>query len=191
MFFWALVVTYGKGKDKNIDAFKGERIFSIVYPSDIDLNSHMNNARYIRLLNYCRRSFFTSIGVWEIARKHNLNMIVAAQSIRYRRELTLFKRYSINTRIVSFSDDDADRCFFVETRFEDLSGFVCAIHHTKYKIVGANLSCARPGFLLQCAGAIAKNAKLEDYSPNGFVQLWEKANMSSSLELNPKKKYNH
>jgi hypothetical protein len=33
-------------------------------PVDIDQNGHMNNAKFLRVLNYSRRSFWQRNGVW-------------------------------------------------------------------------------------------------------------------------------
>jgi hypothetical protein len=44
------------------DPFDGHEYNSFVASSDLDRNNHMNNARYVRELNFSRRSFFHSIG---------------------------------------------------------------------------------------------------------------------------------
>ena len=54
--------------------------------------------------------------------------------IRYRKDLKLWHKYSTRTRILCWSKEE--QCFYVEVQFENKDGFVCAIHHTKYRIVG-------------------------------------------------------
>jgi hypothetical protein len=73
---------------------------TMVYPVDIDRNGHMTNFRYIRELNFARRHFFVSSGLWSYLRQQNLNLIVRTQTIRHRKELRCWQRYVIRTRLL-------------------------------------------------------------------------------------------
>lgn len=171
-------------------------VTGVLFPSrvlwcDIDHNQHMNNARYLRELNYSRRQFFVSIGLWHLLRRQGLNLIVASQCIRYRKELKLFMAFHIRTRILAWSD--VERCFWVESRFER-EGFVCAIHHVKYVLVGDKSTT--PSSLLRQAG-ISLNAQsgitsvesdlIDDNHLPPFIKAWKDSHDISSKELNPRK----
>jgi acyl-CoA thioesterase FadM len=160
---------------------------------DIDHNQHMNNARYLRELNYSRRHFFVSIGLWPLLRRQGLNLIVASQCIRYRKELKLFMEFHIRTRILAWSD--VDRCFWVESTFER-GGFVCAIHHVKYVLVGdktitpsALLRQAKVSLNQQSTTGISsiESDLTDDSHLPPFIQAWKTSHDISSKELNPKK----
>jgi acyl-CoA thioesterase FadM len=179
---------------------------TMVYPVDIDRNGHMNNSRYLRELNFSRRYFFVKIGVWPLLKKHNVNLLVRSQTIRHRRDLRVWERYTIRTRLIAWSD--IDRCFYLESRFER-HGFIHAIHHVKYSVVSnlktekANLTS--PSALLAAAKVkILKNRGQEvqqvdaDADNNGtsadsrlkeslppVIEAWNRANDISSRELNP------
>ena len=144
----------------------------------------MNNARYIRYLNFTRRHFFRKTGIWQVVEKEKGNMIVVAQTIRYRRELKFFDDFSIETRIVCFSD--LDKVFYVESRFKDLEGFICAVHYLKYKLVGKDIQS--PSVILDTASG--KASHMWDVATHGtdtnFIAAWNKANSISSEELNPR-----
>jgi hypothetical protein len=73
---------------------------TMVFPVDIDRNGHMTNFRYIRELNFARRHFFVSSGLWSYLRQQNLNLIVRTQTIRHRKELRCWQRYVIRTRLL-------------------------------------------------------------------------------------------
>ena len=58
-----------------------------MWPQDVDRNAHMNNAKFLRVGNYCRRSLWAKCGVWDVclsAEPHKVNLIVTATTIRYR-----------------------------------------------------------------------------------------------------------
>lgn len=75
-----------------------------VYPNDIDRNNHMNNARYIYLLNFSRRRLFYALGLWPILQKHGLNLVVKSQMIRHRKELKVWDVYLIRSRVICVSE---------------------------------------------------------------------------------------
>lgn len=172
----------------------------IVLPSWLDRNMHMSNARYVYELNFSRRHFFHTKGFWDFMRNHNCIFLVQAQSIRYRKELNLWDRFIIQTRVIDWNDRES--CFYVESRFiHKATNFISAIHHLKYKIVDHAKSSTekiRPTDLLTELGLIPANYHHRDpllltseqlhNDNNTFVSLWENANHRNSLELNPSKK---
>ena len=165
----------------------------VVTYGDIDRNKHMNNARYIRALNFSRRHFFVTIGLWKPLRRQGLNLIVSAQTVRYRRELRLFDRYCIRTRIRAWSE--ARRCFYVESRFEGVGdGFVHAVHVCQYTLVGGGgsrlpaLATLLQDVPLSQEGR-AKVGSAGDTTLPPTIQHWNDANDASSRELNPAKAY--
>ncbi|KAJ1430623.1 HotDog domain-containing protein [Ochromonadaceae sp. CCMP2298] len=187
----------------------------VVRAADIDRNLHMNNARYVFLLNFTRRKLFNTLGLWSLCRSWGSNMIVKAQSIRYRKELKLGEAFTIRCRILGWHE--AQHCFYVETLFLNDVGFVLAVHHLKYVLVGdkglgdKGLRYCSPTFALQTAqlippdfrapseddtycsysGAIVTNHCADSgiiYADgeNEFVEQWEKANAACSKALNPR-----
>lgn len=106
-----------------------------VLPSDIDRGWHMNNAKYIRQLNFSRKYFWRKLGIWQRISELGWTMVVVAQSIRYRRELKLWDRYEIVSRLVCFVDSDYS--FYIESKFVK-NNFVHAIHWAKYRPIPTN-----------------------------------------------------
>lgn len=158
-----------------------------VFPCDIDRNGHMNNARYIRELNFARRHFFVSLGLWAYGQSNNINFIVGSQTIRYRRELHVFQYYTIEHRILAWSN--SEKCFYIEAKFIR-NKFVMAVQVVKYMIVGStHLDKLRlqPTEIMKACGILPNDFECKDQiSP--FVDAWEISNRISSLELNPSKK---
>ncbi|CAM9138520.1 unnamed protein product, partial [Ectocarpus fasciculatus] len=90
----------------------------------------MNNAKYIRHLNFSRKYLWRKLGIWQYVSKVDWTMVLMAQSIRYRRELKLWNRYEIVSRLACYVD--AECSFYIESKFMK-GNFVHAIHWAKYR----------------------------------------------------------
>ena len=176
-----------KQSDPDVTLDKSGIVYhSIVLPVDIDRNLHMNNFRYIRELNFARRHFFVSSGLWSYLKAQKLNLVVRTQTIRHRKELFCWQRYIIRTRLLGWSE--IDKSYYLEARFE-INGFVHAIHHTKYIIIrekGVDPLKSSPTMLLKSAMVnIHNNLSLsEKENLPLFITTWNEANAISSQELN-------
>jgi acyl-CoA thioesterase FadM len=186
-----------KKPDVNVDD-EGITFESMVYPSDIDRNGHMNNSRYLRELNFSRRHFFVTTGIWHILKEIGANFFIRSQTIRYRKEMVVWSRYTIRTKLIAWSD--AEKCFYIESRFER-RGFVYAVHLAKYSIVSdknqktIDASTLVPSELLKMAGISSRRLRetenQQGEGSNGLppmIVAWNESNDISSKELNPSKK---
>jgi acyl-CoA thioesterase FadM len=63
-----------------------------VWPTDLDLSLHMNNGRYL------------TTGLWRPLVKHRWTPIASGIAIRFRRELRVFDRVQMETRLLAWSD---------------------------------------------------------------------------------------
>ena len=104
----------------------------IVLPSDIDAFLHMNNSKYMREFDLCRASMAAEIGFIDIVQKHGGFFAMNAGSIRYRRSMKLFQRYTIETQIVGWDDDS----IYMEQRMKSKNGFVSALLLSKFAVRG-------------------------------------------------------
>ena len=75
-----------------------------VMPSDLDVSLHMNNSRYLALMDLGRLDFLARVGLWPVVRRHRWTPIVSAIIIRYRRELRPFARFRLETRLVAWAE---------------------------------------------------------------------------------------
>ncbi|GAC1516910.1 MAG: thioesterase family protein [Gemmatimonadaceae bacterium] len=75
-----------------------------VWPNDLDLNGHMNNGRYLAVMDLGRIDLVARMGVLPIAARHGWRPVVAAATIRFRRPLTPFARYELRTRVVCWDE---------------------------------------------------------------------------------------
>jgi acyl-CoA thioesterase FadM len=68
---------------------------------EIDLNGHMNQARYAEVLELGRLDWILRSGAWRRWRGAGFNPVVAEQRLVYRRELAPLQPYAIDSRAVA------------------------------------------------------------------------------------------
>ena len=84
-----------------------------VLPTDLDLNLHMNNGRYLTIMDLGRVDLLLRVGIVGAMRKPRWRGVVASEMVRFRRPLDPFQRYELRTRLLCWDE----RWFFMEHRF--------------------------------------------------------------------------
>ena len=107
----------------------------IVLPFDLDLHLHMNNSKYLREMDFGRILHYVQTKFYHNTRAVGGNLVVSAATIRYRRSLQLWQCFSLQTQILCWKDDS----IYMEQRFVDRSGFVCAVALLQMCVRGATL----------------------------------------------------
>jgi len=107
---WVLLTSRGRGTLGPLD----ECVMSFrVMPSDLDINLHMNNGRYLQIMDLGRFDFIIRTGVLPQMRRQRWMPVVGSETIRFRRSLAPFQKYELRTRLVAWDD----KWFFFEQRF--------------------------------------------------------------------------
>lgn len=75
-----------------------------VWPHDLDTSLHMNNGRYLTLMDLGRLDIMVTSGLWRAVLRHRWTPVASAIKIRYRRELRLMQRFTIETQIVAWDE---------------------------------------------------------------------------------------
>lgn len=75
-----------------------------VWPHDLDTSLHMNNGRYWSLMDLGRTDLVLRSGLWRAVLRHRWLPVVNAGTIRFRREMRLFRRFRLETRILCWSE---------------------------------------------------------------------------------------
>jgi len=71
-----------------------------VWPHDLDLSIHMNNGRYLTLMDLGRMDVLIRSGLWREVLRHKWTPIASAVTIRFQRELRPFQRFRLETRLL-------------------------------------------------------------------------------------------
>lgn len=100
-----------------------------VLPTDLDLNGHVNNGRFLTLMDLGRVDFLARTGVVAAMRRHRWRGVVASAAVRFRRPLDPFQRYELRTRLAGWDE----RWLFMEHRFTR-RGELCAYGLVKIQL---------------------------------------------------------
>lgn len=73
-----------------------------VMPTDLDVLGHMNNGKFLTLMDLGRLDLMLRTGMWAKISERGWYPVVAGQSITYRRSLNPFKKFDLYTRLVGF-----------------------------------------------------------------------------------------
>jgi len=115
MYPWLRVLRTWQGAvgKARVDLLATTTIRLRVWPNDLDLYRHVNNGRYLTLADLARMDWFLRTGVYAAARHHQAYPVIGDAIAKFRRDLRLFDRFEIQTRMMGWDD----RWGFLEHRF--------------------------------------------------------------------------
>lgn len=96
---------------------EGSRLTFRVWPHDLDPSLHMNNGRYLTLMDLGRLDILARSGLMRATLKHKWTPIASTIKIRFRRELRLFDRFRLETQLLSWESHHVimQQTFVLET----------------------------------------------------------------------------
>ncbi|MGH8752236.1 MAG: acyl-CoA thioesterase [Burkholderiales bacterium] len=102
-----------------MDLLAESRLPMRVWLNDVDLNWHMNNGRYLTLMDLGRVHLMGKAGVLKDALfNRHWAPVVTNVAIRYRRSLAPLQRFDLVTHVAGWDD----KWFYLEQRFEIVDG---------------------------------------------------------------------
>jgi len=84
-----------------------------VLPNDLDALLHMNNGVYLTLMDLGRTDLLLRSDAFSKLRKKGWYPVLAGETIRFKKSLTLFQRFTIRTRVVGWDE----RSIYLEQQF--------------------------------------------------------------------------
>ncbi|MFL5320138.1 MAG: thioesterase family protein [Myxococcaceae bacterium] len=99
-----------------------------VWLSDIDINGHINNGRYLTLMDFARLDHSIRTGLATAVIKKKWWPVLGAATVKFRRELKPLEKFEIVTKVGTWDQ----KWMFIEHRFERAGnvhtiGFVKAV----------------------------------------------------------------
>jgi acyl-CoA thioesterase FadM len=85
-----------------------------VWPNDLDVNLHMNNGRYLTLMDLGRFDLIFRAGMLRQMVRRRWSPVAASATIRFRRSLKPFRPFRIRTRLACWDE----QWIYFEQRFE-------------------------------------------------------------------------
>lgn len=93
-----------------------------VWPNDLDANLHMNNGRYLTLMDLGRFDLMIRGGLLRTVFRKRWMPVAAAATIRFRRSLDPFQRFRLTTRVLGWDAKNV----IMEQVFETMDGHIAA-----------------------------------------------------------------
>lgn len=84
-----------------------------VLPNDIDLNFHMNNGRYLTIMDIARTDYVVRTGLHKVILKEKLSAVAAAVNIAFLKPLAPMSKYEIHTKVIAWDE----MWFYIEQQF--------------------------------------------------------------------------
>ncbi len=144
-----------------------------VWPNDLDALLHMNNGVYLTLMDLGRTDLLLRSGAFSAIRKEGWYPVLAAETIRFKRSLTLFQRFTIRTRVAGWDE----RSIYLEQ-----------IYMAKDKLIARAVVDAR--FLAKKGGKVTpaqllEFLNIETESPQlpDWIATWVESNRQMNMEL--------
>lgn len=181
ILFCYLHSKFGK---KRLDILDESSYSSICLTTDIDiLLFHMNNARFLREVDFARTDFYNRTHLWRKIREKGGEIYQGATTIRYRRFIKLFTQYRITSKVVYWDHDS----IYMEHRFVTKHDkFVRAIVYGKQKVVKCSVEQVMAE-LMKNPPANAKNkltGQVRQKPPCPMeIRLWIESSHVSSNKL--------
>lgn len=85
-----------------------------VLPNDLDPNWHVNNGRYLTLMDLGRIDLTVRMGLLRPALRNGWMPVLGGALIRFQRPLKLFQRYTLRTRLLAWDE----KWLYLEQQFE-------------------------------------------------------------------------
>lgn len=98
-----------------------------VWLHDLDAFGHMNNGRYLQIMDVARTHWMVRTGVLGAIRRNRWAPLLGGGFIRYRHSLKMFQSYRVHTRLLCWDE----RWFFLEHVFADRDDRLVAIGITR------------------------------------------------------------
>ncbi|WP_159603492.1 thioesterase family protein [Agromyces humi] len=114
MFFRTLLhVLFLSRRKPDLGHYDVARTNFITLPTDLDINRHMNNGVYFSIMDVARFDMLVRNGVWGAFRAKGWYPVVASETITFRKSLSLWQRFTIESKLVGYDD----KAVYMEQRF--------------------------------------------------------------------------
>ena len=130
-----------------------------VLPTDLDLLLHVNNGIYLSLMDLGRVDLMRRSGLLAGLRSRGWYPVVVAETIQFRRPLTLFQRFAIETSVLGWDE----KAFLLEQRFVR-GGEPVAIALVRARFLARTGGSVSPADVLALGGVSGPSPSLPDHA---------------------------
>jgi acyl-CoA thioesterase FadM len=84
-----------------------------VLPTDLDINMHLTNARYLSIMDLGRTELIIQTGMLKKILKRRWLPVVAVANLKFYKQINPFQRYKLLTKVIGWDE----KWFYIEQRF--------------------------------------------------------------------------
>ncbi|KAL9878584.1 protein THEM6 [Glossina fuscipes] len=138
-YFWrmALCLLLARFIKRKCQVLDTTIISGVCLSNDLDhFLCHMNNARYLREMDFARVDFYERTKLYHTIRKNGGSIVQGATTIRYRKFIRPFRRFYITSKIIYWDSQS----IFMEHRFlRPKDQFIHCIAICRQRIIGCSV----------------------------------------------------
>lgn len=108
---WVIATARRRGR---MDVLAEGRFALRCWPNDLDSNLHMNNGRYLTIMDLGRLDLILRSGLWRVMRTRKWYPVIGSARITFRRSIEPFQRFELVTRVIGWDD----KWLYIEHRME-------------------------------------------------------------------------
>lgn len=97
---------------RRLDPLATSRVYFRVWPHDLDVNGHMNNGRYLTLMDLGRLDLMLRTGMGRVVLREKWMPVMATAMIRFKRSLLPFQFFRLESRVLCWDD----KWFYLEQK---------------------------------------------------------------------------
>ena len=128
---WIIIRSFFKPR---ID-FADEIVLNLcIWPNDLDINRHLNNGRYLTILDLGSIDLFLRSGVLMRAIRNGFRPMIGGLIVTYRKSLSLFERFTLTMQLEAWDY----RWNYFKFEFQKLDGQLSAAGYFKGARVSKN-----------------------------------------------------
>lgn len=120
-----------------------------VLPTDLDLLWHVNNGVYFSYMDFGRWDLIFRNGLFDIARKNNIFSVVSSESMRFKKSLRLWEKFTLKTKVIGRDD----KYFFINQFFYSKTNELMAVGFIKIRFIHKTQGVVSPQQLLDLCNA--------------------------------------
>lgn len=163
LFLRLLTMLVSSGRRSDVSLLGPCRTGFRVWPTDLDVLRHVNNGKYLSLMDLARVDLLSRAGLSSTIRKRGWYPVVVAETITFRRSLTLWQRFEIRTEVIGWDD----KAFYLSQDFER-AGTTVASAVVKARFLGRGGERVLPESILGLVDVAPKRPQLPQWAADSL-----------------------
>ena len=112
--FRTLKLVFAAKRGQHLEMLDTSAVEMRVWPNDLDINLHVNNGRYLTLMDLGRLDLLIRSRTLGLVISRKWYPVLGAATVRFKRSLKLFEKFTLKTRVLGWDE----KWVYMEHRIE-------------------------------------------------------------------------